>query len=251
MAGPTADYRLYQDLAGWWPLISPPEEYAEEAAFAAGLFGLAAGPVREVLELGSGGGHNASHLTGRFRWTLVDLSAAMLAVSRTLNPDCEHIQGDMRTIRLGRAFDAVFVHDAVDYMTTEADLAQVMATAYAHCRPGGVTVFMPDDIAETYQPVTGCGGGDGDDGRGARFLEWSWDPDPGDTWTLTDYVYLLRDRDGQTQTVHERHRVGLFGRDLWLALLAAAGFQAWSVPEVTTEDRQPREVFIGLRPAGD
>lgn len=249
MAEQTADYRLYQDLAGWWPLISPADEYAEEAAFAAGLFGLATRPVREVLELGSGGGHNASHLAGRFRWTLVNLSQDMLAVSRTLNPGCEHVQGDMRSIRLGRAFDAVFVHDAVDYMTSKADLSQVMATAYAHCRPGGVAVFIPDDIAETYQPVTACGGGDGADGRGARFLQWSWDPDPSDTWTVSDYVYLLREADGQTQTVHEQHRIGLFGREVWLRLLAEAGFEPQVIPEETTEDRQPRETFTGFRAA--
>jgi hypothetical protein len=46
----TEDYRLYGDLAEWWPLISPTEEYTEEAGFAAALFGLADGPVREVLE---------------------------------------------------------------------------------------------------------------------------------------------------------------------------------------------------------
>jgi trans-aconitate methyltransferase len=247
MAGQTADYRLYGDLAGWWPLISPPEEYAEEAAFAAGLFGLATRPVREVLELGSGGGHNASHLMDRFSWTLVDLSGAMLAMSRRLNPGAAHVQGDMRTIRLDATFDAVFVHDAVDYMLTEADLGQVMATAFAHCRPGGVAVFIPDDIAETYQPVTGCGGGDGADGRSARFLQWSRDPDPADTWTLSDYVYLLRERDGQTQTVHEQHRVGLFAREAWLRLLAEAGFQPRMIPEETTEDREPRETFVGYR----
>ncbi len=35
MAGVTkapGEYRLYQDLAGWWPLISPLEEYAADAA---------------------------------------------------------------------------------------------------------------------------------------------------------------------------------------------------------------------------
>ena len=30
--GMARDYRVYSDLAGWWPLISPPEEYTEEAA---------------------------------------------------------------------------------------------------------------------------------------------------------------------------------------------------------------------------
>ncbi len=41
------------------PLISPPEEYMEEATFMASVLRSASIPVREVLELGSGGGHNA------------------------------------------------------------------------------------------------------------------------------------------------------------------------------------------------
>ena len=49
-------HRMYGELASWWPLISPPEEYAEEAAFAASLLRSANSPTRTVLELGSGGG---------------------------------------------------------------------------------------------------------------------------------------------------------------------------------------------------
>ncbi len=162
------EHRFYGELAAWWPLISPWEEYAEEAAYAATLLGSAAIPVRDVLELGSGGGHNAVHLKAHFAMTLVDLSADMLAVSRGLNPECEHRQGDMRTVRLDRSFDAVFVHDAVDYMTSEAALRHAIETAYAHCRPGGVAVFIPDDTAETFQPVSDHGGTDGADGRGVR-----------------------------------------------------------------------------------
>jgi trans-aconitate methyltransferase len=250
MASGQPGYRLYQDLAGWWPLISPPEEYAEEAAFAAGLLRQAGRAVREVLELGSGGGHCASHLTPGFTMTLVDASAAMLAVSRRLNPGCEHVEADMRTLRLGRDFDAVFVHDAVDYMTTEADLRQVMDTAFAHCRPGGVAVFVPDHITETFEPGTGYGGIDGDDGRAARYLDWAYDPDPGDTWTLTQYAFLLREPGGEVTVVHETHRMGLFGRATWLRLLGEAGFQAGAVTEETTEGRQPREFFTGHRPPG-
>jgi hypothetical protein len=33
----------------------------------------------------------------------------MLDVSRALNPECEHIEGDIRTVRLERSFDAVRV----------------------------------------------------------------------------------------------------------------------------------------------
>jgi SAM-dependent methyltransferase len=250
MAVDQAGYRLYQDLAAWWPLVSPPEEYAEEAAFAGRLLRRADRPVRAVLELGSGGGHCASHLAPGFTMTLVDLSPGMLAVSRRLNPDCEHVEADMRTVRLGRDFDAVFVHDAVDYMTIEDDLRLVIDTAFTHCRPGGVAVFVPDNITENFEPGTGYGGIDGADGRAARYLDWSYDPDPGDTWTLTQYALLLREPGGEVRVVHETHRLGLFTRDTWLRLLHEAGFRAAAVTEETTEDRPPREFFTGHRPPG-
>ena len=160
MTIPPTSYRFYGELARWWPLISPPEDYTEEAAFAASLLHRAAHPVREVLELGSGGGHNAVHLKEHFAMTLVDLSEAMLDVSRRLNPESLHRQGDMRTIRLGREFDAVFIHDAIDYMTDEADLRRAMETAFVHCRPGGLALLMPDDIRETFKEGTDHGGDD-------------------------------------------------------------------------------------------
>ena len=247
MGDPPIHHRFYGELAAWWPLISPPEDHAEEAAFAATV--LASAPdVREVLELGSGGGHNAVHLKAQFEMTLVDLSDEMLAMSRRLNPECAHHQGDMRTVRLGRTFDGVFVHDAVDYMTTEADLRAAIETAHVHCRPGGIAVFVPDHTAETYEASSDHGGSDGADGRAVRFLDWTSDPDPDDTWTVTEYAFLLREADGSARVVHETHRTGLFSREVWLRLLAETGFAAGALPEVTTEDRAPRELFVGRMP---
>jgi ubiquinone/menaquinone biosynthesis C-methylase UbiE len=87
---------LYNGLASWWPLLSPPEHYKEEAAiFRKKILDVSSSRPRTVLELGSGGGNNASHLKKTFQMTLVDLSPGMLAISRKLNPDCEHIRGDM------------------------------------------------------------------------------------------------------------------------------------------------------------
>ena len=113
--------KMYEELAWWWPLLSPPAEYAEEAAFYGQALAAAAdAPIRLVLELGSGGGHNASHMKKAFGpMVLVEPSDAMRAMSAALNPDCEHVKGDMRSVRLGRQFDAVFVHDAVCYMLSD------------------------------------------------------------------------------------------------------------------------------------
>ena len=248
------EHRFYGDLAPWWPLISGPEEYAEEAAFAASLLETADPPTVEVLELGSGGGSNAFHLKTRFAMTLLDISPEMLAVSRTLNPECEHVVGDMRTVRLSassgdriREFDAVFVHDAIEYMTTETDLRQAVQTVYAHCRPGGVAVLVPDNIAENFEPETDHGGSDAPDGRSVRYLSWSTDPDPSDATTTTEYAFLLRAPDGTVQVAHDTHVLGLFSRETWLRVLTETGFDARSVAEVTTDDRLPREFFVGRR----
>ncbi len=238
--------RLYGELAPWWPLISPVEVYEDDAAAATELFGLAGHPVREVLELGSGGGHLAHHLLSRYAMTLVDLSPGMLAVSRRLNPGAPHVLGDMRDIRLGRTFDAVLVHDAVDYMTTPQDLSAAFRTAFAHCRPGGVAVFFPDHVADTFEPVTDCGGSDAGDGRGVRYLEWRLPREPGATTARTEYTFTLRDADGSIRTVHETHITGLFPVAEWQRLLAAAGFQVSTARE---SGGQERTMFIGHRPA--
>ena len=89
--------KLYGELASWWPLLSAPADYAEEAAFLRARSNASERPARTLLELGSGGGNNASHLKARFEMALVDPSPGMLDVSRALNPECEHVQGDMRT----------------------------------------------------------------------------------------------------------------------------------------------------------
>ena len=215
--------RLYTDLAPWWPLLSSPDDYAEEAEFYRQcLFKAGRPPLRTVLELGSGGGNNASHLKTHFELTLVDVAPAMLRVSRNLNPECEHIHGDMREVRLGRGFDAVFVHDAVDYMTTEADLGRAIETAWMHCRPGGAALFCPTYVRETFRPETSHGGHDRML-RSMRYLEWTRDPDPNDANIVTDLAYILSDAAG-VRVEYDRHVLGLFPRATWVALLAKQGF---------------------------
>src|SRR5689334_2301860 len=121
MAG--APLRIYDEFAEWWPLFSPPEHYVEEAADLLRRLGsVATRASATLLELGSGGGSLASHLQPHFALTLTDRSPGMLAVNRAANPRAEHILGDMRTLRLGRQFDVVLVHDAIMYAIEPADV---------------------------------------------------------------------------------------------------------------------------------
>ena len=239
--------KLYRELASWWPLLSAPEEYAEEAAFyQREIIEACARPPVTLLELGSGGGNNASHLKARFRMTLTDLSPDMLKVSQALNPECEHIQGDVRTLRLGREFDAVFVHDAVTYLTTEDYLRSAIETAYIHCRPGGAALFCPDYVRENYWAETDHGGHDGD-GKALRYLEWNWDPDPADTTYEVFMVYALREG-SETTVESDRHVEGLFSREVWLRLMSEAGFSPKAIPFEHSDVDYEIQVFVGLKP---
>lgn len=237
--------KIYTELTDWWLLFSPVEEYADEAAFFAQLIQENCPPARAVLELGAGAGGNAFYLKKHFEMTLVDLSLEMLAESRKINPECRHLAGDMRDVRLGRDFDAVFIHDAIMYMTTEDDLRRALETAFAHCRPGGTAVVAPDFVKETFQPSTDQGGrDDAEKGRAMRWLEWCFDPNADDTIFESHYVFLLKEPGGTVRVEYEKHTEGLFARESWRRLFREVGF---SEPKIVV-DSYDREIFVVVRP---
>jgi hypothetical protein len=237
---------MYSDLAPWFHLLTHPSDYADEAAFVIRVVEEVVGPdARTLLELGSGGGNNASHLKACFECTLTDVSPDMLALSRTLNPDCEHLEGDMRTLRLGREFDVVFIHDAISYLTTEDDLRAAIETASVHVRPGGVVILTPDATTEIFKPATDHGGHDGDDGRSLRYLEWTHSA-TGSTYDV-DYLIITRGPGEELRLVHDRHTLGVFPEATWKRLIADAGLQ---LVDTTVENPYELEqaAFVGRRP---
>jgi SAM-dependent methyltransferase len=236
--------KLYSEIAEWWPIFSQPDEYRDEAAFFKRLLKKSGSAPRTLLDLGSGGGNIAVHLKPYFSMTLVDMSPGMLKVSRALNPECEHVTGDMRTVRLGRTFDAVFVHDAICHMTNKADLRAALRTAFVHCRPGGVALFVPDYVREIFVEETDHGGSDSDRGS-VRFVQWVTDPNPRDRTYLVDFAILLRDLRGRMRVVHDRHVYGLFSRAEWRSLLGEVGFMRVKL----IDDFYRREMFLAHRPA--
>jgi SAM-dependent methyltransferase len=238
---------LYGPLVPWYRLLTPPEEYEEEAAAYTATFDqVVPARPRTLLELGAGAGHNAFYLKRSFQCTLTDLSPEMLALSRGLNPDCEHLPGDMRALRLDRRFDAVLVHDAIVYMTNEADLAAAIATAFVHTRPGGAALFAPDCVRETFAESSELFTGD-DGARALRCLEWSWDPDPNDSTYQVEYAFLLREGT-DVRAVHDRHVEGLFSRATWQRLFREAGFDVELVRRPIGDGKED-EIFLCRKPS--
>lgn len=153
----------------------------------------------------------------------------------------------MRELRLGRQFDAVFVHDAISYLTSEEDLRQAIETAFVHCKPGGAALFAPWHVKDTFREYTEHGEHDRGD-RSMRGLGWIWDPDSGDTTYVADFVYLLREGDAQVQCVYDQHVLGLFSREVWLGLINDAGFRSRADAfEHGEPEPHSHDVFLGAK----
>ena len=115
-----------------------------------------------------------------------------------------------------------------------------MRTASIHLKPGGVALVMPDFVRERFRASVHHGGEDGE-GRSMRYMEWSFDPDPGDTTYTNDFVYMLREGSAPVRVEHDTHVMGLFSASEWLDWLQSASFKARMI-----EDPYEREVFVGI-----
>lgn len=259
--------RLYTELAHLWPLLSPPEDYVAEArAIERAILKRLPrgheqsepmpdpmpGPARPaaratarptLLEFGTGGGHTLSHLKHTFDCVAMDIAEPMLANARKLNPEVEHHLGDMRTWRIDpqcdRQFDVVVVHDAIDYMTTAADVGLVLANARSHLKPGGLVLFAPTSVTETWTPDdVAVDQQVGPDGERLTYVSYAYDPDPDDTCIQTVMVFLIR-RGSDVRVERDGDVLGLFSVDQWIGMLEAAGFEAEVEPLVDVSPVSP------------
>jgi SAM-dependent methyltransferase len=238
--------RMYGDLAHLWPLISRPCNYAGEAGVWREALRAKLGPGRhEILELGAGGGHNLSHLTADFQATAVDSSPGMLEHCQKLNPDVPVHVGDMRSLRLGRRFKAVLIHDAISYMLTLDDLRRTFATAAAHLDPGGIFIVCPDYTTETFRSpyVSHTTYSDGE--TEVTCIQYDWDADPSDTVREAIFCYMIR-TGSELRVEQDRHVQGLFTLQTWFDLLREEGFSAEKWPHPILDEGKEMHLLVAV-----
>jgi SAM-dependent methyltransferase len=142
---------VFAGYSRYYDLLYRDKDYAREARYVAGLIRKHAPSASRMMEVGCGtGAHAAEWAQMGFTVAGVDRSEGMLeaadarrsSASPEIASRLSFNQGDARTVRLGKRFDAVTsLFHVMSYQTTNSDIAAAFRTAREHLAPGGVFVF--------------------------------------------------------------------------------------------------------------
>jgi SAM-dependent methyltransferase len=247
-----ADWISYKELAWTEPILAPPESCSEEIENYCSLIKKHSQiePVT-LLHLACGAGSFDHTFKKHFKVTGVDLSVGMLNVARGINPEIEYLEGDMRSVNLGRLFDAVVIPESIGYMTTVDDLRKTISTAKDHLKPGGILLIVAH-MKEEFQDNNFAYTGRANDINITVFENNYVLNPPGDMYEAT-IVYLIR-RAGELKIYNDRHLLGLFTTNLWMELLSEQGLEVkrFSLNElydsyILGEGEYPMTMFVCLK----
>ena len=97
-----------------------------------------------LLDVACGTGMHAEFLSQNYQVTGTDLNVRMLRVARKKHPQIRFLEGDMRSLNMGRQFGAVTcLFSAIGYMKTKTDLQKAVRSMSHHLLPGGVLLVEP------------------------------------------------------------------------------------------------------------
>lgn len=137
---------VFNEYARYYDLLYRDKDYAGETDYVHNIIQRQSPGAKTILNLGCGSGRHDRCLTDRgYAVTGVDLSKEMLTSAReaaTGNGALEYVQGDVRSVRLGKTFDVVIsLFHVMSYQISNDDLMAALATAHSHLKPGGTFIF--------------------------------------------------------------------------------------------------------------
>jgi SAM-dependent methyltransferase len=218
----------YAQSAALYDLIYDFKDFPATTARLRELIAAHAPAARSILDVGCGTGRHLELLGPEFERVGIDLSEEMLAVARRRCPDVDFWQADMTAIDLGRRFDVVTcLFSAVAYVRTVERLDEAVARMAAHLGPDGLLLLEPWLSPERYW-VGHLAVNHAE--RDGVSVSWMYVQELVDGCSRFDIHYLVGSPQG---VVHfeERHEMGLFTDDEYVAALRAAGLQTAYDPE--------------------
>ncbi|MEW6566574.1 MAG: methyltransferase domain-containing protein [Chloroflexota bacterium] len=227
--------RLYDAIYSW-------KDYAADADKVRALIARHKQSLgKALLDAACGTGEHLRYLKGDFDVEGLDLDPNMLAVARGKHPDIPFHQGDMATFHLPRHFDVILcLFSSTGYVRTPSALHRAIANLGGHLQPGGVLLVEPWFAPEAFHPGT----------VHALFID---QPElkvarmnisriEGGL-SILDFHYLVGTPE-EIEHFTERHELGLFRVEDYMAAFEAAGLETHHDPDGLTG----RGLYLGLKP---
>ena len=201
-------------------------------------------PGRSLLDVACGTGVHIEHLKGPYDVTGLDLDEEMLAVARSRHPEIPFHRDDMTSFDLGRRFDAVIcLFSSIGYVCTEDRLRKAVAAMSRHLVAGGVLILEPWLTPSAVR--LGAPHALFVDRPELKIARLNVTRLEG-TLTVIDFDYLVGTAAG-VEHFTERHELGLFTHEQYLAALEAAGLRVTYDPE----GLMGRGLYVGEAPQGE
>ena len=216
------------------------KDYARESAEIRALVDDRNPRARTLLDVACGTGGHLLHLKDRYDLTGVDLDPGMLEVASRQLPDIPLVPADMRTLDLGRTFDAVIcLFSSVGYLADTGELDTSVGGMARHLNPGGVLVVdgwvRPDAWIEGGHTGFETASGDG----GLKVVRMVRSERRGDKTNL-EMHYLIATTE-KIDHVVELHELTLFTPADYESAFAGAGLRV----EVVDSPMPGRDRYVG------
>ena len=229
-------------LPGLYDALYASKDYAGESARITELIRARSPEARTLLDVACGTGRHLEYLRADFDVEGVDVDEGLLAVARERLGSTALSLGDMRTLALGRRFDAITcLFSAIGHLADTSELDTAIAAMAAHLEPGGVLLVEPWIEPDAWLP-----------GKPAlltvdepelKIARVTLTGRRGNT-SILHFHYLVATPDG-VETFEERMELGLFTAAELRSAFERAGLDVEHDPDGLTG----RGLFSGRSPA--
>jgi SAM-dependent methyltransferase len=194
-----------------------------------------------LLDLGCGtGNHDLFFAKKGFQVTGIDFSQQMIKIARKnlshqKGLSCDFRVGDIRKLRLTMKFDTVVsLFHVMSYQTTNTDLREAFTTASFHLDPGGIFIFDcwygPGVLTD--RPTIREKQFHDEEFSFKRIAEPVMHPD--ENVVDVNYTIHVKDRQGNSEEIHETHRMRYLFRPEIEYFSKSTGFEIMDFREFLT-----------------
>lgn len=205
------------------------KDYHAEAAELRRIIEESSPGAKTLLDVACGTGAHLAELKQWYEVEGVDLSPAMLAVAGERLPGVPLHKVDMRTLDLGRSFDAVIcLFSSIAYTTDPGEMRSTVARLAAHVAPGGVLILdgwvRPDEWRGSFRPQPDIAQDDE-----TLVVRLAFTRREGNITNL-DMHHLVQTAEGIDYFV-ENHRLALTATEDYASAVDSAGLAATVIPD--------------------